>query len=69
MFFSTHILEVAERLCHRVGIIDEGKLIASGSMDELKKSVASGGESTLEELFLALTGGDESHGEEEAGNR
>lgn len=69
VFFSTHILEVAERLCHRVGIIDEGKLIASGSMDELKKSVASGGESTLEELFLALTGGDESHGEEEAGNR
>ena len=36
VFFSTHILEVAERLCDRIGIINKGKLIAIGSMDELR---------------------------------
>lgn len=51
VFFSTHILEVAERLCHRVGIINKGKIIAVGTIDELRKS----DDSSLESIFLSLT--------------
>jgi ABC-2 type transport system ATP-binding protein len=43
-------------LCHRVGILKEGKLIAQGSPDELRKMVGHGDES-LEDIFLELTGG------------
>ena len=49
VFFSTHVLEVAEKLCNRVAIIKGGRLIACGNMDEVK------GDSSLEELFLELT--------------
>lgn len=52
VFFSTHILEVAERLCDRIGIINKGKLVAIGSMEELKKGDQ---EDTLENIFLELT--------------
>jgi ABC-2 type transport system ATP-binding protein len=54
LFFSTHIMEVAERLCDRIGIISKGRLIACGTMDELK---AGGGEAgaSLESIFLELT--------------
>jgi ABC-2 type transport system ATP-binding protein len=57
VFMSTHILEVAERMCDRAGIIHEGRLIALGTMDELRKNSASG-QATLEEIFLQLTGSD-----------
>jgi ABC-2 type transport system ATP-binding protein len=53
LFFSTHVLEVAERLCDRVAIIKSGQIIASGTMDELRQR--QNGES-LEEIFLELTG-------------
>jgi ABC-2 type transport system ATP-binding protein len=52
LFFSTHIMEVAERLCDRIGIIDKGRLIACGTMDELKSLNA---EQSLERIFLDLT--------------
>jgi ABC-2 type transport system ATP-binding protein len=52
LFFSTHIMEVAERLCDRIGIINRGKLIACGTMDELRKLNA---EQSLENIFLELT--------------
>ncbi len=55
VFFSTHVMEVAERLCDRVGIIHKGKLIAVNTMDELKKLFAEEGDKTLEELFLKIT--------------
>jgi ABC-2 type transport system ATP-binding protein len=56
VFFSTHILEVAERLCDRIGIIHKGKLIAAGTIDELKKGVGlSGGMGSLENIFLEMT--------------
>ncbi len=48
IFFSTHVLEVAERLCHRVAIIKSGKLVACGSMEEVK------GDQSLETVFLEL---------------
>lgn len=52
VFFSTHILEVAEKLCHRIGIINKGKLIACGTMEELKKFNQEG---SLENIFMELT--------------
>ena len=50
IFFSTHVLEVAEKLCNKVAIIKNGKLVASGAMDDVR------GDSSLEEIFLELTG-------------
>ena len=57
VFLSTHILEIAERMCDRIGIIDKGKLIAVGTMSELRASGK--GEASLEDIFLSLTGGAE----------
>lgn len=48
IFFSTHVLEVAEKLCNKVAIIKQGKLLASGSMEEVR------GNASLEQLFLEL---------------
>ena len=50
IFFSTHVLEVAEKLCDKVAIIKGGKLIKSGTMEEVK------GDASLEEVFLELEG-------------
>lgn len=52
VFFSTHVLDVAERLCDRVGIIHKGKLIAIGTMDELRQGDI---KESLENIFLELT--------------
>jgi ABC-2 type transport system ATP-binding protein len=57
VFLSTHILEIAERMCDRIGIINKGELIAVGSMDELRSMGK--GETSLEDIFLSLTGGAE----------
>lgn len=54
VFFSTHLLDVAERLCHRVAIIQKGRLIACGTLEELRAQAAAGS-GTLESLFLELT--------------
>lgn len=54
VFFSTHVMDVAERLCDRVGIIRKGELVACAPFEELKR--ASGEQqSTLESIFLELT--------------
>lgn len=53
VFFSTHVLEVAEKLCDRIGIINKGKLIFVGTIEEMKKSLKDNG--SLEDLFLELT--------------
>ena len=53
VFFSTHILEVAERLCDRIAVIDAGRVIASGTLDELRAGAQG---SSLEDVFLRLTG-------------
>jgi ABC-2 type transport system ATP-binding protein len=58
VFLSTHILEIAERMCDRIGIINNGVLIASGTMSELR-SLGKSGETSLEDIFLSLTGGAE----------
>ena len=54
LFFSTHIMEVAEKLCDRIAIIHKGKLVARGTMDELKRLDREVGPS-LESIFLELT--------------
>ena len=50
IFFSTHVLDVAEKLCDKVAIIKNGKLLISGSMDEVK------GDESLESVFLEMEG-------------
>ncbi len=58
IFMSTHTLEVAEEVCDRIGIINQGKLIAEGTMDELRKK-AELEKGDLEDIFLKLTAGEE----------
>jgi ABC-2 type transport system ATP-binding protein len=57
VFLSTHTLEVAEALCDRIAILQEGRVRALGTMDELRALAAAGG-AGLEEIFLKLTGGE-----------
>jgi ABC-2 type transport system ATP-binding protein len=52
IFLSTHLLPTAEEVCDRVGILSNGRLLAEGTMDELR---ALRGENSLEEIFLRLT--------------
>jgi len=59
IFMSTHSLEVAEDTCERIGIINGGKLIALGTMDELRQQAGQDNDSKLEPVFLSLTGGEE----------
>ena len=58
VLFSTHTMEVAQQLCHRVGILDRGVLRAEGTLGGLRERAASG-DATLEEVFLRLTREDE----------
>lgn len=59
IFLSTHILEIAERMCDRIGIINKGELVAVGTMDELRMLNKRQGVASLEDIFLELTGGAE----------
>jgi len=65
IFLTTHVLEIVERLCSHVAIISKGRLVANGSLEELRAGVASalpGAEQeqklTLEEIFLSIVGAD-----------
>jgi ABC-2 type transport system ATP-binding protein len=55
VFFSTHVLEVAERVCDRVAIIHHGKLLTSGTVADLQSLQGDNGDASLEDLFLELT--------------
>ena len=65
IFLTSHVLDIVERLCSHVGIISEGRLVAEGSLDELREGVAldreANGEAprtlTLEEIFVEIVGG------------
>lgn len=57
VFFSTHILDVAERLCDRIGIINNGKLLFVGTYEEIKQKLQEN--KSLEELFMEITKNDE----------
>jgi ABC-2 type transport system ATP-binding protein len=56
VMLSTHILEIAERMCDRIGIINKGQLVSVGTMDELR-TLDKTGQTSLEDIFLGLTGG------------
>lgn len=56
VFFSTHVLDVAEKICDRVAIISKGKLILCGNIEEIK---AAQGDESLEEIFMQVAGGNE----------
>lgn len=58
IMLSTHILEIAERMCDRIGIINQGKLVAVGTLDDLRAGQGEG-IASLEDIFLELTGGPE----------
>ena len=53
VFLTSHVLEVVERLCERVAIIDEGRVVAEGKVDDLRAA-----EETLEDIFLRVVGGE-----------
>jgi len=57
VLMSTHTLEVAQAMCDRIAIIQEGNIVARGTIDELRQQTAAG-DASLEELFLKLTGGE-----------
>jgi ABC-2 type transport system ATP-binding protein len=59
VFMSTHSLEVAEETCDRIGIINQGRLIAMGTVDELRHQAGGHSNSKLEAIFLTLTGGED----------
>ena len=54
VFMTTHILEIAERVCDRIGIINRGKLVAVGTLEELRQSRTTM-DLSLEDIFLELT--------------
>jgi len=58
IFLTSHVLEIVERLCSHVGIIDRGRLAAQGSLEELRSGIAceEGGKTTLEQIFLSIVG-------------
>ena len=58
IFMCTHILEIAEKLCSRIGIMIGGRIIALGTLDELRRQAARA-DHNLEDIFLSLTGGTE----------
>src|ERR1700744_3874272 len=73
IFLTSHVLEIVERLCSHVAIIHQGRLVANGSLDELRAGVAATltgpqpeEKLTLEELFLRIVGGPGSQASEES---
>jgi ABC-2 type transport system ATP-binding protein len=71
VFLTSHVLEIVERLCSDIAIISQGKLLASGSLDELRKGIRVEGDGqpegpiSLEEYFIHIVGGMRNAGEEE----
>lgn len=72
VFLTSHVLEIVERLCTDIAIISQGKLLAAGSLDELRKGIRVDGEGqeqqgpiSLEEYFIHIVGGDRHSSEEE----
>lgn len=71
VFLTSHVLEIVERLCTDIGIISQGKLLAVGSLDELRKGIKLEDDGqqaapiSLEEYFIHVVGGERNSGEEE----
>jgi ABC-2 type transport system ATP-binding protein len=71
VFLTSHVLEIVERLCSDIAIIAQGKLLAAGSLDELRKGIRVAGDGeqatpvSLEDYFIHVVGGERNPGEEE----
>lgn len=63
LFFTSHVLDVVERLCDEVAIIDRGRLVAQGTLDEIRKQRELGHDATLEDVFLKLVAADTKRGD------
>lgn len=63
VFFSTHVMEVAEKLCDRIGVIKSGHLVFVGTLEQMKKQAGSGSDASLEKIFLELVDGKVPDGE------
>ncbi len=62
IFFSSHILEVVERLCSRVVVIASGRIVADGTVEALRRRVSEGTDVTLEDVFMEVVGAEEREG-------
>ena len=58
LFFTSHVLDVMERLCDEVAVIDRGRIVAQGTLDEIRAQRALGGDASLEDVFLKLVDAD-----------
>jgi ABC-2 type transport system ATP-binding protein len=58
IFFTSHVLDVVERLCDEVAVIDRGRIVAQGTLDEIRQQRALGGGASLEDVFLKLVRAD-----------
>jgi ABC-2 type transport system ATP-binding protein len=58
LFFTSHVLDVVERLCDEIAVIDRGRIVAQGTLDEIRAQRELGGGASLEEVFLKLVGAD-----------
>jgi ABC-2 type transport system ATP-binding protein len=58
LFFTSHVLDVAERLCDEVAIIDHGRIVAQGSLDQIRAQREVGRDASLEDVFLKLVSAD-----------
>ena len=58
LFFTSHVLDVVERLCDEVAIIDKGRLVTQGSLEEIRTQRAMGADASLEDTFLKLVAAD-----------
>ena len=54
IFFTSHVMEVVERLCTRVAIIDKGKIVGEGTLEELRTLSSTADDSSLEDIFISL---------------
>jgi ABC-2 type transport system ATP-binding protein len=58
LFFTSHVLDVVERLCDEVAVIDRGRIVAQGTLDEIRQQREVGRDATLEDVFLKLVAAD-----------
>jgi ABC-2 type transport system ATP-binding protein len=58
LFFTSHVLDVVERLCDEVAIIDRGRLVAQGTLDQIRREREVSGDASLEDVFLKLVAAD-----------
>jgi ABC-2 type transport system ATP-binding protein len=63
MFFTSHVLDVVERLCDEVAVIDHGRIVAQGTLDEIRQQREVGRDATLEDVFLKLVAADVKRGD------